>query len=153
MILYQDSSITKFKSYNTDDEIIISTCDCERVFKHNWSVYANGVGLVVRCTTIIRYNYLGSFILMHKNTDHQDRNPLNNVRENLRKVSTSIQAQNRRTPDNNTSGIKGVCLHNGKWVARVARNHNRIYLGGYKTKEEAEKAIKNFQKSKGGQAL
>ena len=49
--------------------------------------------------------------------DHEDRNTLNNNKSNLRLGTQLIQGHNRGISLNNTSGVSGVCWHEGykKW--------------------------------------
>ena len=50
-----------------------------------------------------------------------------------------LNARNRVTPSNSTSGIKGVSWRkrNQKWRAYITVNHKRIELGEYENKEDA----------------
>lgn len=73
--------------------------------------------------------------------DHEDRNKLNNQRNNLRFVTKSGNAANSKLSKNNTSGIKGVKrARSGRWVASLMLNRKNIYLGTYDTIEEAAEA-------------
>jgi hypothetical protein len=74
--------------------------------------------------------------------DHVDRDGLNNRRSNLRLATKSQQAWNWGLLANNTSGVAGVHLHkkSRKWMARIAFNHKRIYLGSFSTLAEAAAA-------------
>jgi len=71
---------------------------------------------------------------------------------NCRWATLSEQNINRRTPKNNTSGIKGINRAkkgNGKWVyweVRVQRDGKRHCLGTFKTIKEAVKAKEEFIK-------
>ena len=77
-----------------------------------------------------------------KEVDHIDRNPLNNVRSNLRLCSRTQNQQNRGVFKNNKCGYKGVYFDSRKqrWRARITVNKRRISLGSYESKEEAAKA-------------
>jgi hypothetical protein len=78
--------------------------------------------------------------------DHIDRNPFNNKWENLRLADLKLQAQNREWIA--TKGHKGIAFHKAtqKWQVRVREGNKRIYLGVYKTKEEAIKRLKEYEK-------
>lgn len=51
--------------------------------------------------------------------DHKDTNILNFKIDNLRKATNAQNGHNRAMNSNNTSGVKGLCLIDGKWRARV----------------------------------
>lgn len=71
--------------------------------------------------------------------DHQDGNPANNCRSNLRVCTQSENTRNKIKPYNNTSGYKGVSWHKTakKWQTQIQINKKPIYLGLYNTPEEA----------------
>ena len=61
--------------------------------------------------------------------DHEDGNPLNNQRYNLRICSNMENSRNSSKSKSNTSGYKGVFLHSPKqnltkpWRARIKVDH------------------------------
>lgn len=80
--------------------------------------------------------------------DHIDHNGLNNRRNNIRYATTTQNGYNKRTRKDNKTGYKGVfkVKKNGNYMSYITYNKKRIYLGFYKTAEEAalkynEKAI------------
>jgi hypothetical protein len=82
--------------------------------------------------------------------DHINGNTLDNRKENLRICTNQQNQMNRGRANNNKSGYKGVCYRKKKkdmineyskpWQARIKHNQKQIYLGMYKTKEEAARA-------------
>jgi hypothetical protein len=74
--------------------------------------------------------------------DHRDGNGLNNQRENLRPCTESQNSQNRRKSVGKTSKFKGVAWHIRKlrWIATLAHNGKRHYLGYFKTQQSAARA-------------
>jgi hypothetical protein len=72
-------------------------------------------------------------------TDHLDRNPLNNCCTNLRTVTRQENLRNRSAQKNSTSGIRGVFWHSRDkyWTASIRINNKLKWLGKYKTKKEA----------------
>jgi len=74
-------------------------------------------------------------------TDHIDRDKLNNRRENLRTATTSQNHGNLKAFKNNKLGVKGVSLHKcGKYVAQIKIGKDNIYLGLFSTIEDAKKS-------------
>lgn len=74
-----------------------------------------------------------------QDTDHINRNRLDNTRSNLRCVSRAENAVNRPKQSNNTSGYKGVSWHKAqkKWVAFVVFSKKSKTLGYFSNKEDA----------------
>jgi hypothetical protein len=76
--------------------------------------------------------------------DHINGNVRDNSWKNLREATKSTNACNRGIPISNTSGIKGVSFDksNNKWRAQLQFEGKSINIGRFKTKVEAEAAIK-----------
>lgn len=74
--------------------------------------------------------------------DHQDLNPLNNQRDNLRLATPRQNSANRSRRSDNTSGYKGVNFRkdNNLWVAAVVKNGKRTHLGYFPDPISAAKA-------------
>lgn len=74
--------------------------------------------------------------------DHEDRNSLNNSVDNLRLGGRVLQGQNKETPSNNTSGVKGVSWRKdkSKWIAYIRVDYKLKNLGYYATLKEAAEA-------------
>lgn len=72
-------------------------------------------------------------------TDHIDRNKLNNQKNNLRTVTQSQNNFNRGLRRNNKSGIKGVYWDSGvnMWRAQIRINGHAFNLGKFDKLEEA----------------
>ena len=72
--------------------------------------------------------------------DHIDRDPTNDCWRNLREANRSENMLNRDYTG--ASGHKGVYKHsqNNRWVAQ----HDNVYIGSYKTIEEAVAAREAF---------
>jgi hypothetical protein len=74
----------------------------------------------------------------HKLIDHIDGNPANNRIENLRDVTHQVNCENKRGPQsNNKLGFMGVVPEQLKFQAFIRTNGRTIYLGSYKSPEEA----------------
>lgn len=83
--------------------------------------------------------------------DHIDGNRRNNRLENLRLVTKSQNARNRRRRSNNTSGAVGISYmaRNNAWGASCTISGNYHWLGSFKTKELAAEASRQFRKENG----
>ena len=68
--------------------------------------------------------------------DHIDGDPGNNVWSNLRAASHAQNMQNRKIPEHNSSGVKGVRFRNGKYRAYVTA-HGRNTSKSFDTLDEA----------------
>ena len=84
--------------------------------------------------------------------DHIDRNPENNLIENLRIATGSEQQGNKTLQRNNTSGFRGVSLKKAvikkPWSAHIKEGKISKSLGYFSTPEEAALAydLAAFQK-------
>jgi len=109
--------------------------------KKKW--YVNRKGYVVRRigNSLL---YLHREILELKKgqeTDHRDRNPLNNTRKNLRLATRSQNLANRRKFKNSSSRFKGVYWRKDirKWCAQVSDGGVVVTLGFFDREEDAAK--------------
>jgi hypothetical protein len=115
----------------------VSDCRFENISQWKWyAMYNYGNWYAVR---YCENNQLQTTILMHQeimmfpgiDIDHWDGDGLNNQDENLRLCTPSQNGANRRVNKNNTSGYKGVYLHQetNKWEAHIKVNYKTIYIG------------------------
>jgi len=76
--------------------------------------------------------------------DHWNRDTLDNRRENLRIGTPTQQSCNQGLRTNNTSGVKGVSFdkHKSKWHAYVAINGKRRFNKYFRSKKDAELAVR-----------
>lgn len=83
--------------------------------------------------------------------DHINRIKTDNRICNLRDVNNSINQHNNSIRKHNTSGTTGVMNYKSRncWAAQIYVNNKRIYLGIYKTKEDAILARKKYEASIG----
>ena len=156
--------LTQGKETLVDDE------DYEMLMEHKWFANKDDKSgkFYVKRKSPIDSNGKQKTICMHrvitnapkgKQIDHINGNPLDNRKENLRTCTNQQNQMNRGKQNNNKSGYKGVRYmkkrkgmineHFKPWVAQIKHNQKDIYLGMYKTKEEAalvynKKAIELF---------
>lgn len=128
-------SLTRGKIAIVDDE------DFETVNSYRW--YYNNSGYATR-------EFNGKAIMMHRFilkappnlvVDHINWNGLDNRRENIRLCTTQQNNAHARTFKNNLSKLRGVSWYHWKgkptWRARICFNKKLLFIGHYKTKEEA----------------
>ena len=72
--------------------------------------------------------------------DHINNNTLDNRKSNLRICSHRQNQLNQKLSRRNTSGYRGVSKYGKKWRAYISINGNDLFLGYFKTPEEAAKA-------------
>lgn len=72
-------------------------------------------------------------------TDHVDRNRLNNQRSNLRICTKSENQRNVSNRKDNTSGYKGINWNkqHRKWVVRIQVDNKRIFVGVFRDLDAA----------------
>lgn len=72
--------------------------------------------------------------------DHKDHNGLNNQKSNLRLATRSQNCANSRLYVTNTSGLRGVVLRAGKWMANIKHRGKTIHIGTFDTPAKAAEA-------------
>lgn len=72
--------------------------------------------------------------------DHKNRCKVVNRLDNLRPATQSQNKANAPKPANNTSGFKGVTRSKARWRAQITFQGQVMYLGNFKTREEAHEA-------------
>lgn len=77
-----------------------------------------------------------------KEVDHINGNRGDSRIENLRASDRSQNQHNAKIRKDNTTGVKGVYLSNGKYKAQLQCNKQRYLVGRFDTIEEAAEAIK-----------
>jgi hypothetical protein len=77
--------------------------------------------------------------------DHEDRNPLNCRRYNLRLATNSENKMNKDTAYLSSTGYKGVHYRKelDKYVAKIWNNDKQYHLGCFRTAQEAAIAYNN----------
>lgn len=142
--------ITKNKEVLVDDE------DFDKVNQHKWYAHEAPSTCYAR-HDFSRKNkvYMHRFILgLDKNdkydVDHIDGDGLNNQKNNLRKSLHYQNCCNQKLNIRNTTGYKGVCYFDKKYIAYIQVNKKRKTLGYYDSLEEAAKvydeAAKKYHK-------
>lgn len=105
-------------------------------------------GITYRAHRVIWYMHYGTDpgeLLI----DHKNCKPADNRIDNLRLVDFRNNATNRGNRSDNTTGVKGVSLKNGKYVARVTINKIRKFVGNFHSLESAKVAIEEYRIQQG----
>jgi hypothetical protein len=121
--------------FEIDDE------DYDLISKYTW--YVNRRYLTTNIggkKTLLHRLLLGLVTGNGKVVDHQDGNPLNNRRDNLRLCTQQQNVRNSRKKSKNKSGFKGVIRYHNKWLAQIHSDGCRMMLGQYDSIIEAAKA-------------
>ena len=127
---------------NTGSEFYFDWEDFDKIKDYSWYEYISNNGLyhtvraydpnahkkVTMAQLIKGYDY-----------DHENRNPLDNRKENLRVASSQENSRNRTIQRNNTSGFVGVSWHkrSNKWTAQIKVDGQLIHLGIFTEKYDA----------------
>ncbi len=125
---------------------LVDDADYEWLMGYKWHYLTLGYAAVS--------NGRGKSILMHRlildappefKVDHINQDKLDNQRHNLRFCTMSQNLSNRGKVRNNTSGYKGVFQLKGRkdWFSQIKVKGKIIYLGYFKTREEAALAYNN----------
>lgn len=80
--------------------------------------------------------------------DHRNRNRLDNRRENLRQVSSTVNARNKSVQRNSTTGVRGVYINFGrgkKYRVQIMANRKLIQIGMFDNIEQAILARKKAE--------
>ena len=141
--------VKKIKIYGgkitlVDDE------DYDQLNQYKWQLDSSGKGegyartnLYTNKKTIVKRMH--QFLIdtpKGMQTDHIDRNSLNNQKSNLRIVTRSQNNMNRSKQNGCLHKYKGVKFHKklDKWEARIKKDKKLYYLGLFKNEIDAAKA-------------
>jgi len=134
------------------DQIYIIDKEDKHIIDDNYYSFLIDNGYVKDRNKVCLHNLIMKFDINDKknkglSVDHINRDKLDNRKTNLRIVNSTIQAINKNTPKNNTSGHKGVFFHNHKksWVARFSirgkKEEKGFSINKYGDKEAKQMAI------------
>ena len=131
----------------SEEKVICDLEDWEYLKEYYWNLNTNGY-----VTAVIsgRKHAMMHKLIMPDNTyevvDHINRNKLDNRKGNLRYTTYSVNAQNRSLTPNNKNGCFGVRKSKNRWQAIITSYGKKIFIGSFKTKEEAITARKEAER-------
>jgi hypothetical protein len=139
---------TAYIQLTQGQEALVDVEDLERVLERKWYALWDTSGQTFRAVSRLRKEesekpgalYLHRFLLASEVfVDHENRNPLDNRKCNLRAATRSENAQNAKRRSDNTTGYKGVSFNKRiqRFQAQIYHNRKQIYLGSFLTAEEA----------------
>lgn len=133
---WYDDELQCYVFYWEDREkvMLIDKCDFAEVNKYRWKYFERNDGYIRVLARVDGVEMSLLRFLGLSGYDHKDRNPLNNLRTNLRPATFNANAQNRNKQKNNTSGVIGVVWHkqSQKWESRINITGKRKTLGRFK---------------------
>ena len=118
--------------------------------KHKYYLYYGGRGISICEEWLDVKNFIKWVEATHPNIEGYTLDRIdsegNYEPENCRWADNFIQAVNKRMTKNNTSGFVGVSLEKNKlkWKASIRFKHKIIYIGTFKTIQEAVEARDNY---------
>ena len=136
-----ENGIVHVKLRRSDKEVLCDIADWERL-KHITWFYDSGYAKSMIFGKRVMFHRMVMNAPVEMEVDHINHNTLDNRRENLRVVSHIVNMANRGLQTNNKTGMNGVSFmkSNSRYYAQINVNGKRMYLGCYKTIEEAKEA-------------
>lgn len=124
---------------NTGSQFYFDLEDYDKIKEYCWNEHVIGRYHALETHTSKDSVVRMSWLIVGKDYDHIDRNPLNNKKDNLRKSTDSENNCNHSLRSNNTSGITGVGWdkRSNRWIARISINHKYSHIGYFVDKEDA----------------
>jgi len=130
--------LTQGKYALVDDDMF------EYLNQWKWCITSTGYAITRNKSQIIYMHRLLNNTSIEMETDHINRNKLDNRRKNLRTSTKMLNGRNREENKNNTSGYKGISWKNRdkRWQAYIKVNYKLINLGHFKNLMDAIEARK-----------
>lgn len=130
---------------------IVDDEDFDWLNQWKWRLDSNGYADRMEHIRLGKNCYKSKRISMHRlinntpdgfDTDHVNRNKLDNRRENLRSLSRSLNNFNSGLRKNNSSGYTGVSWSSvaKKWMSEIKVDGKHIYLGIFSKIKDAVNA-------------
>lgn len=144
MLYKNDVSLVTVKGKHSDKYGAFATCsseDFERVSKYKWTWRSDGyiTGKVNGSNVMISRFIMLDGTKSDMYVDHINGNKKNNTRRNLRLVTPSQNAQNRKKQEGTTSKFYGISVvkKTGKFCAAISVNSKTINIGKFESEIKA----------------
>lgn len=123
---------------NTNRKTFYDLDDADKIEQYTWYEDNKGYATASIDKKHIKIHQLIGFT----GYDHEDRNPLNNRKSNLRPCTYQENSRNRSLYKNNKTGITGVnwSTAKNKWRATIGVNYKTIHIGYFDDFDAAIKA-------------
>lgn len=128
--------LTKGQATIVDDE------DFERLAQYRWHFTSHGYARRSgwengKKTNILMHRIILGDVCAGMDVDHINGNRLDNRRCNLRPATRSENCSNVKLRKTNTTGVKGVSVRGGKFIARIGKGGKIYNLGTFASLGEA----------------
>ena len=135
---------------NTGTEFYFDWKDYDLIKDYCWNehIKTNGYHALEAYDSSTKCSITMAKLLGYRWHDHENRDPLDNRRDNLRPATPKENSRNKSKQKNNVSGITGVGYKkdNNLWRARITYNGNQIHIGYFNNKHDAIIARLNAEK-------
>lgn len=144
------TTILRITGLTIDGDILVDTADVSLLKKHSWHIKSttntNPKGYVaakISSKTTKLHRFLMEATERLELVDHEDRNPWNNKRNNLRLVNHSQNNRNITKQKNNTSGVTGLYFAKEGlkckpgWVAQL-RVNGKVHMKRFSVNKHGE---------------
>ena len=144
----EDKAIIKlFSATHGYHDVYIDLEDVELCKNYVWSIMPKGNGYYV-CSNTKQYIHRLILGVTDKNIiiDHIDRNPKNNMKENLRITNHSGNKRNLPIKSNNTSGIPGIRYDEkrNRWCMEIRDENGKKVRKNFGCKKYGEQKAKQL---------
>ena len=131
----------KILNANDGTEFLVSSRDHLSVKNMNWHIDSKGYpATTLNSKTVRLHSFLLGKPLPGFETDHINRDKLDNRRENIKIVPAHRNRRNHKIQSTNKSGFNGVYWNkqNKNWVAQITVKHKTIFLGSFDDIRQAQ---------------
>lgn len=137
---YEDTNFFSIKLGKHDCITLVDNEFYDKCKEHCWNLHHQGYAETrIDKKVILLHNFILNKNNHEEETDHINRNRLDNRKYNLRIVTKSQNKTNAGIYSNNTSGVTGVSWDKSrnKWHVMITVDKKHINLGRYHSFEEA----------------